>query len=1147
MHTFELTIQRKLGNHWPVVVEYTLQGDPLPKRAEGKFALDLTVLNGALPESYGEILGRALFRDEVRQALVAAQPHNNALLHICLFVEADDLRTLRWERLQAPARGGWSPLAQEQLWPFSLYLPTTIDRQFSPFGRRDLRALVVVSSPSDLTQFRLQPFDAAKAVDAFRKAARDPNIPFDLLGPVEGALGPATLNALCSQITSAPYTILHIIGHGTYKEETQEPALYLSNVDNTTAYIPATELVSRLGKLRGARGLPHLAFLCCCELASPEAEGALGGLAQRLVRDLGMPAVIAMTDRVSVATATDLSESFYRLLWTHGEVDRALSESYAGLANRRDVAVPVPVLFSRLGGRPLFSDTLDRELTSSEVIFGLDKLNGLVEERSPVLLSGFKESDAIVRGTLHLSLEALSTEVQRKREKALAAVNELCGEVVELSFKALAVGQKPLGYDPRCPFLGLYQFTEVEREFFFGREPLIERLRKRLIDKQPTDPSFLAVLGPSGSGKSSIVLAGLLPQLCPGQNCSGSAVMTPGNDPTARLEHTLASADGQPVVVVVDQFEEVFTLCTKAEAQTKFFDRLINLAQKVKVIVTMRADFWGDCAAYPPLRELMQAHQELVPAMDEVELRRAMESQAAKVGLRFEANLANEILDDVRGEPGAMPLLQHALRELWKRRHGRWLKANEYADEDKLGGVRRAISRTADILYEAATQTEQAVIRFVFERLARIDTETPEPEKRRDTRRRESLEGLTPDGGDSILTRQVVTRLATAKLVVTSRAAETGRVEVEVAHEALIRYWDRLRSWLNEVRDTERLVSRIRDAAAAYYGSKADRNYLTFRGGVLAEAERLTSDKPRRLTREEVKFVEACRSYENEQAAAWTQLRNRIIIGLVVGLMITIGLLFLSRWEWLQSEKERKKQQALRIAAQSRALREDHPQLSSLLAIEAAGLEPDEPDVIRSLRDASEYCAGFPLEGPDGPIKSIKSLAICPNKQWLVTGGGKNDGRVILWELLRDGSPPKLLSELHKFQDLEVRNVAFSPNGEWLAVGGDSFLIWDLRKGMPSNTNGQQLGSRGRKINLIRFPSERQVVTADGKLGGDDILRVYSLAHDPPVGEGQELGGLTGLGIVKTVATSPGGRWLLAGGSKGVVSRWDLSRPAEVF
>jgi hypothetical protein len=163
----------------------------------------------------------------------------------------------------------------------------------------------------------------------------------------------------------------------------------------------------------------------------------------------------------------------------------------------------------------------------------------------------------------------------------------------------------------------------------------------------------------------------------------------------------------------------------------------------------------------------MEAHQRLIAPLDATELRAAIERQAGAVGLRFEADLAATILDQVRGEPGAMPLLQHALLELWQRRHGRWLLANEYR---AIGGVQGAIAKTAETVYAGLTETEQEQVLDIFVRLTRLDEEEGPNVERRDTRRRVAMEELVPVGGDVAATKELVARLASAGLVVTNRS-----------------------------------------------------------------------------------------------------------------------------------------------------------------------------------------------------------------------------------------------------------------------------------------------------------------------------------------------------------------------------------------
>ena len=225
-------------------------------------------------------------------------------------------------------------------------------------------------------------------------------------------------------------------------------------------------------------------------------------------------------------------------------------------------------------------------------------------------------------------------------------------------------------------------------------------------------------------------------------------------------------------MVVVDQFEELFTLCRDDASGSPSSTVCWPPGRTQRVVLTMRADFWGECAPYPALREVMQAHQELIAPMSEAELRSAMEQQARRSALRGAAlrgRPGGHHLDDVRGEPGAMPLLQHALLELWKRRHGRWLRAAEYR---AIGGVQQAIARTADDLCAQLPAADQARVRDVFLRLTRLDEDGAAAEReRRAGHPAPGGAGRADAGrGDPAQTRGLVARLADARLVVTETA-----------------------------------------------------------------------------------------------------------------------------------------------------------------------------------------------------------------------------------------------------------------------------------------------------------------------------------------------------------------------------------------
>jgi hypothetical protein len=758
MGALELTLRSKANDAWPVVAEEQPDDGSPPVLTEGEVRLGSDIRDAlrraALdPDGYGALLGEALFTGTVGRAFERARARSGERLRVLLRVEDPELKALRWERLAAPRDGGWVLLARDQRTPFSLYLPSPVDRRYPAFGPHDLRALVLAASPAGVEDYRLAPFDVPVAVAAARTGLGA--IPSEVLAATDGAVGPPSLDALCDRITAGRFTLLHLICHGTVTKD-GETVLYLAKADGTVDPVTGTRLIRRLNGLQGARGLPHLMFLAACDTARASAETALGGLAQRLVREVGVPAVVAMTDPVTTATARVLAETFYRQLREHGEPDRALVEACAGLGERDDVTVPA--LFARLGERPLFSQALRRDPTDDEVGAALDRLPTLLAERAPVLLPAFQEQAAIVRRTLGTAPEALVEETRAERKAAQVAIDAICEEAVEVPFAALALGENVPDYDARPPFPGLRAFDATTKEFFFGRDALVEELRQKLAGHP-----FLAVMGPSGSGKSSLVLAGLVPVLRAAEPAPDVAILKPGNEPLAQLDAALTATGGGPTLVVVDQFEEAFTLCPDAEQRRALFDRVLGLVPHHRVVLTMRADFWGECAQHRELAAAMEAHQKLVPPMTATELAAAMERQARRVNLRFEADLATTILEDAAREPGAMPLLQHALRELWERRHGRLLLAAEYR---QVGGVAGAIAGTAEAVFAALSPADQDRVRDVFVRLARLDPEAAATGEWRDTRRRVTLDELVPADGDAEATKALVARLADARLVV---------------------------------------------------------------------------------------------------------------------------------------------------------------------------------------------------------------------------------------------------------------------------------------------------------------------------------------------------------------------------------------------
>ncbi|MEG4842352.1 nSTAND1 domain-containing NTPase [Microcoleus sp. B9-D4] len=1142
---FEITIQSKSGDYsWPIVLRCKPL-DELTTHSSGILQLskdDFTKLTQEQEneKAYGIILGKALFRENVRDTFVRAlsKSSQDCPLRILLSIEVaddDEVRRLHWERLCAPidSDDSWQLLARDQRVPFSRYIPSPIDRRFPPIGRRDLRALVLVASPANIGKFQLAPFDVEAVVSRVKEALGEIHSEI-LANNVAGAIGPPTLQELSKQLTNAknPYTLLHFVCHGKLIDN-GETVLYWAQADNQVLPVTGTELLDELRNIGGRRGLPHFAFLCTCESADPRAEGALGGLAQRLVRELGMPAVIAMTRKVSVETGLALGQSFYRRLRESGEVDTALQEATAGLGNRHDITVPA--LFSRLGGRPLFSDSLEnRELTDEEIGNGIRKLRELLDERAPVLQQRFETQVEKLNNTRGADSQAAREE----RHQALKELNNLCVQILELSFDALAaLDKKPPPYQAECPFPGLSSFRDEKyHKFFFGRDELIKELKQKL-----ESDNFLAVSGISGSGKSSVVLAGLIPKLKEQEPSLQCNRITPSNEPLKQLEEILLNVSEQPSVLVVDQFEELFTLCENKDNRQEFITRLLNLASHRKVVVTMRVDFLAECTFYPELSKRIETRQKLVGPMQPAELITAMKMQADKAGLRFEAGLSDSILNDVKKEAGAMPLLQYALQELWKRRHGVWLCHEEY---QAIGRVEQAIAKTADDFYNSLPASEREQVRNIFLRLTRMDVNAVEG---KNTGRRVELEDLVSAGSDLAVTKKLVQQLAgeKARLVVTSRNEATEKDEVEVAHEALISYWPKLQNWLNENRNDLLLRQDINDAAEKWqqHQEQLDKDsYLTHKGGRLEDAEKLLKEpKLVHLNPLEADYVKACvelrdrqerekeeqrqrELYQEKKATKAAQTRNRIATISAVGLA---GLAIFALWQWGQTTRQIKITELQRNIALVKNILSTEPTKALTLAITTTKqsstefdrqfLGPAESALFSTLDAAREQKV---FRGHKGAVTSV---AFSLDGQMIASTG--QDGKIRLWKL--DGTIKKVINN-----QAPAIAVVFNPKDKNILASlnkNGTLKIWDLRD---YKVKFRISSNRSTNVTSVAFnPQDRYVFVTGGQ---DGKVQLWNLKNKTSKIIG------TRKSAVYATAFSSDGKTIAVGGAGKNIQLWNL-------
>lgn len=483
------------------------------------------------------------------------------------------------------------------------------------------------------------------------------------------------------------------------------------------------------------------------------------------------------------------------------------------------------------------------------------------------------------------------------------------------------------------PYRGLEAFDEEHAAFYFGRSAEIQHLIEKLKGSR-----FLAVVGPSGSGKSSLVRAGLIPALregrIPGSEHWVIGKMRPGSHPLAALATELVrvapdlamgktvdelrddpraldhiarlviagSPAGSKFLLVVDQFEELFTLCQDDAERSAFIAALLYAATipggECLVVVTLRADFYARCATYPELAALIAGQQTLVWSLDDQNLRDVIVEPAWRSGLHFEDGLVDTIQTDVANQPGSLPLLEHALQGLWQNRRGSLLTLEGYQASGRVAG---SIAKTAEAEYTSLDPEQQALARSIFLRL------TQPGEGTEDTRRRASVDELVPEASDSASIEAVIDRLIAARLLTASTSeSDPGRSQIEVAHEALIRAWPRLRTWIDEDRIGLRIHRRLADDALEWQRMGYDEAQL-YRGAKLVEASDYAERQPASLNALERSFLDQSaalrdreRAEANARRAARERNQKRVAAGLFAGLVIS---LLLGGFGWLQRTK----------------------------------------------------------------------------------------------------------------------------------------------------------------------------------------------------------------------------------------------------
>jgi WD40 repeat protein/DNA-binding SARP family transcriptional activator len=757
----------------------------------------------------------------------------------------------------------------------------------------------------------------------------------------------------------------------------------------------------------------------------------------------------------------------------------------------------------------------------------------------------------------------------------------------------------------RPPYKGLLYFEEADAGLFFGRELLPARLVARLLEER-----FLILLGASGSGKSSIVRAGLIPAIKCDENLADDSapldngngqyiqVITPTAQPLESLAFTLTRISesaiaparfqedlerephsflksishmlpkGERFVLIVDQFEELFTLCHDPFEREAFVDHLLTAvsgesAAEILVVLVLRADFYAHCARYDSLRRALVEHQEYLGPMSAEELRRAIEEPARRNGWELEPGLADLILAEIGDEPGRLPLLSHALLETWNRRSGKTLTLKGYTES---GGVRGAISRTAENVYQKLSLDQREISRNIFLHLTEVGEDTA------DTRRRVIRHELLNQKEDGARIQEVLNILAEARLVT------LGKDTIEVAHEALIRTWGRLRTWLDDSRDELRQRRTLTVVAHEWATAGREASYLAA-GARLSQFEVLVTNSDIELNQMERTYLDASlaardRQQTQERAriaheARLEQRSRKALRALVVVLLIaTIGALILTGLAWSQ----RRIAQQNEVAAQGLALTsgaqfaasQGDSELAMALALEANRLDQSNVQAQLTLSDLA-YAPGIRRRMVEHTDK-VSAVAFAPEGEqalsaswdktlilWEVTSGqsvrqfsghtgpvtavvfspdgktalsGSADTTLIMWEVASGNL-------LHRYEGHtgEITSVAISPDGSLaLSSSADQTLIlWDLASGM---ANHSLTGHIGEVKSAVFSPDGTTIASGSS----DNNLILWDVAT------GELLHHLEGhLGAVTAVAYSPDGKTILSGSLDQVLILWDAT------
>ncbi|MCX5215976.1 hypothetical protein OG689_43340 [Kitasatospora sp. NBC_00240] len=761
--------------------------------------------------------------------------------------------------------------------------------------------------------------------------------------------------------------------------------------------------------------------------------------------------------------------------------------------------------------------------------------------------------------------------------------------------------------DPPCPYPGLKSFTAQHARWFYGRDRMVAAVCARLAD-QVDDGGLLCVIGASGTGKSSLLSGGVLPAIAEGALPAGGSRWWPRITltPTAAPAEALAAAvrippeevilrtaawradPGQCVadlrrvagpgpgtsgtvqvpsaglVMVMDQFEETFTQCLDDAERRWFIEVLERLGRKaapgeptVLVVLGVRADFYAACTAYPQLHKALADDPVLITPMTETELRQAIRLPARDVGLEIEDGLVEVLLSELgaagqaadavdgwegAGQAGRLPFLAHALRATWQARSGHIMTLDGYR---VTGGIQKAIEHTADQLFKSLPEGGGEAAKSVFLRLVVVGRDAD------DVRRRVDYQQLLRESPDPALAKEVVDVFTEGRLLTKDEEF------VAITHEALIRAWPLLSSWIGHDRAGNLVRQDLEEAARAW--DEASREPTSLYGGNRrAAADAWVEKHPGEISATAQAFLLAADRRERRAV----RVRRRVISALSVLLTAALGATGIAVTQTFRAQDSaaaalRERDQAIyaQVTAEALQLMDSDPSLGAQLALAAYRMKPN-PDAASRLISTENTPLATRLRSPSGPQGSVYTVAYSPDGHTLATGS-VYENTVRLWDITDPGRPRLLVPELPQDSSVDsILSLQFSPDGKTLAVaghvgnhdrgswaGGGFVDLWNVSSPSRPVALGRPVTTDLSAIQTLDFSPDGHTLAVGS---ADWTVTLWNVTRPGAVTSLGQV--LTGPGsAVYSVEFSPDGHTLAAAGADGSVTLWNVTRPETVI